>query len=112
MQTFRQYIAFFLLLAFVRVMVPDALMLKLHAHQHTEHHAAHGHHITHDHGLELDVKHTHCPVEDVFNAPYQPELFHFSLVPLTHSDSYAELESFPWAFTVPHSLYLRGPPVA
>ncbi|WP_461488714.1 hypothetical protein [Pontibacter sp. HJ8] len=66
MYRFTTYIALFLLLLFVRAMVPDALLLSLHSHAHTEHSHPGDHNQAH-----VDKKHTHCPVEDLFGAPYQ-----------------------------------------
>jgi hypothetical protein len=63
---FTTYIALFLLLLFVRAMVPDQLLLSLHSHAHTEHSHPGDHNQAH-----VDKKHTHCPVEDLFGAPFQ-----------------------------------------
>ena len=72
MSFLRRHIALVLLLAFARVLVPDALVLTLHQHPHTEHEAAH------DAGSGLKgktvvaEKHTHCPTDHLFNAPALP----------------------------------------
>ncbi|WP_018476181.1 hypothetical protein [Pontibacter roseus] len=66
MHRFTTYIALFLLLLFVRAMVPDQLLLSLHSHAHTEHSHPGDHNQAH-----VDKKHTHCPVEDLFGAPFQ-----------------------------------------
>lgn len=108
-----------LLLLFVRVLTPDAAVLRLHLHQHTTHTQA-------EPAVELagsqgpvakhvfSDKHQHCSVEHLFDAPFQPAL------PLTLAAPFrlpAYPEYRPQAPVCPAShlldgACLRGPPVA
>ena len=109
MYKFSSYIACFLLLVFMRLMLPDDLLLNMHAHTHTEHeHTSAADRHTH----ELDVKHTHCQIENVFNSPFQPEPAFVLTLPLQHVSVYSSSNSFAWKFTFPNNIQLRGPPVA
>jgi hypothetical protein len=103
---FTTYIALFLLLLFTRAMVPDQLLLSLHSHAHTEHS-----HLVGDHNqAHVEKDHKHCPVEDLFGAPFQSatEFLSFqetSLLP-AHIARYTAFQ----AFASNTRLTLRGPP--
>ncbi|MBD1397272.1 hypothetical protein H9Q13_08860 [Pontibacter sp. JH31] len=106
MHRFTTYIALFLLLLFTRAMVPDQLLLSLHSHAHTEHS-----HLAGDQNkAQVDKKHSHCPVEDLFGAPYHgvTEVYTFpelSILP-EHTARYTAYQ----AFDAHARLALRGPP--
>jgi hypothetical protein len=105
---FYRHIAFFLLVIFARVLVPDALILVLHAHSHTEHARS----VEVDrHHPKLEQGHTHCPAENVFHSPFQFALAGQDLLapvyPETHSDQLLLLR----VFSFPSTITLRGPPV-
>ena len=104
----KNYIAIFLLLLFVRVLVPDAAVLALHAHEHTE-----DVHQKMDTGFKLDKKHAHCQTDSLFNSPYSPGLAAKIAAPIiTFTDTYSVNHSYIWKFTFPNNTDLRGPPVA
>ena len=109
MYKFSSYIACFLLLVFMRLMFPDDFLLNLHAHTHTEHkHST----STEKHKHEIDERHTHCQLENIFNTPFQPEPGFVLTPPLEHISVYTSSISFVWKFTFPNNIQLRGPPVA
>jgi hypothetical protein len=97
-----------LLLCFVRVLLPEATVLALHRHAHTEKEAAH---VGKGYKALLTAKHQHCPVDHLFDVPFQPapELV---LTPVVHT--YAPLKwahgQSVWEHTAPRASYLRGPP--
>jgi hypothetical protein len=103
---FTTYIALFLLLLFTRAMVPDQLLLSLHSHAHTEH----SHLVGDQNKAHVEKNHSHCPVEDLFGAPYQSatEIFTFkepSLLP-----EHTIRHTVNQAFASNARLTLRGPP--
>ena len=107
MQRLSSYIALFLLLLFVRAMVPDVLLLSLHSHEHTAHTSQHD-----PHKAEIGKKHTHCAVAELFGAPFQPATGAVEFRPVVHSSVYTStytglIQQFTF-FTA----YLRGPPAA
>ena len=99
----RQYISYFLLLLFVRVLAPEQAVLALHSHEHTV--CAHDENVTH-----LDVKHTHCQVDNLFDAPFQPVFQHFSFVQPVAFAVHPFVYQNVWKFTFPNNIQLRGPP--
>jgi hypothetical protein len=92
-----------MLLLFCRILAPEQALLALHQHEHTEH--KHDENITH-----IDAKHTHCQVDNLFDAPFQPafQQFNFAqpLIFSVHSFAYQNV----WKFTFPNNVCLRGPP--
>ncbi len=108
MYRFKNYIALFLLLLFVRVVVPEAAVLALHTHEHTQDKL-----VKMDTGLKLEKKHTHCHTDNLFNSPFSPAFATITYhTPITFSETYAALQGFVWKFTFPNNTELRGPPVA
>jgi hypothetical protein len=104
---FKNYIAFFLLLLFVRVLVPETAVLGLHGHEHTEDHGKA------DAGLKLEKKHQHCHIEHLFNAPFSPApQVSVKTLLISFTDTYSASNAFIWKFTFPNNTDLRGPPVA
>ena len=107
MHSVQKYIALFLLLLFVRVMVPDALLLELHYHIHTvDKVSADTKHA------QVDAKHMHCSVEDLFGAPYQSSHMAIVFQQITHTASYTIQYKSSWHHTLIFSQFLRGPPAA
>ncbi|MEJ8803743.1 hypothetical protein [Pontibacter sp. H249] len=106
MNLFLRHIAVLLLLLFVRVMVPDALLLELHGHAH----AVHSEH-TDSHKAQVGQKHSHCPVEDLFGAPFQPAINPVEFKAVTHTATYKVHYSSSWHGTTLHNASLRGPPL-
>ncbi len=107
MHRYLQHIALALLLLFSRAMVPDELIQELHPHTHTVHA---DHCDTHE--AQVGMKHKHCPVEDVFNSPYQGEILSLSFTTFTHTAVYAGAYTCAWQGSTSIPYYLRGPPVA
>lgn len=108
MYRFKNYIALFLLLLFVRVIVPEAVILAWHTHEHTQDNPD-----KIDTGLKLDKKHTHCHTDHLFNSPFSPSYALITyLTPVTFPEAYAAQQGFVWKFTFPNNTELRGPPVA
>ncbi|WP_345234776.1 hypothetical protein [Hymenobacter saemangeumensis] len=60
-----------LLLCLTRTLLPEAWVLALHSHAHTEVEAAHEPAYKHKGKSLLSVKHQHCPVEQFYNVAYQ-----------------------------------------
>lgn len=100
------YIAVLLLLLFARVMVPDALILELHAHTHTVHT---DHTDTHD--AQVGKKHKHCPVEDLFDSPFQGPATQVALAPARQHVVYISCYQQRDLFTSNRLFRLRGPPL-
>ena len=108
MYRFKNYIAYLLLLLFVRVLAPETVVLQLHPHEHTEEEQQRN-----DADFKLSKKHTHCHTDDLFNAPFAPALttqLKAILIPFT--DSYSAHYTSVWKFTFPNNIDLRGPPQA
>ncbi len=111
---FRPYIALLLLLAFVRVLLPDTAVLALHRHAHTEVEAAHDHASDLRGHTIVSEKHTHCPTDHLFDAPVLPApTFVFGVVPpLRFPAPQPVALSSVWAARLVRTLCLRGPPAA
>nr|WP_230679971.1 hypothetical protein [Pontibacter sp. 172403-2] len=89
-------------------MVPDALLLELHHHSHTTDTEQADHHQA-----QVAGKHVHCPVEDLFGAPYQGSLISFEATPpAAHTAAYtSNYQISRHKHTVAYTC-LRGPPLA
>ena len=66
----RPYLAMVLLLCFVRVQLPEAALLALHSHDHTEHEQTQRAAGAKGKAL-IGQKHQHCHAEQLFDAPFQ-----------------------------------------
>ncbi|WP_242693227.1 hypothetical protein [Sabulibacter ruber] len=103
-KNFTRYSALFLLLLFARVMTPNELLLRLHAHEHTQE-KPHDESQTH-----IGQKHTHCHTDNLFHAPFQPGEAVVLPSPVTYE--------IPFGVSAPQAGYstsathhfLRGPP--
>ncbi|GAB3827887.1 hypothetical protein [Hymenobacter jeollabukensis] len=110
MRDFRTQLATLLLLCFVRVLLPESAILALHRHAHTEKEEAR---LPAHHGDKavLSTKHQHCPVDHLYDVPFQPAA---ELVGPTAFYTYArpegEARQSVWAATAPAPAWLRGPP--
>ena len=109
----RQLFAVFLLLCFVRVLLPEASLLALHPHQHTEEEPAHQVAFSHSEGKALLSKqHKHCHEEQLFNASFQPST-PVQLVAPQPQAVVGILKPFAasvWAEATAAQRCLRGPP--
>lgn len=86
-------------------MVPDQLLLSLHSHGHTEHE-----HPGDQKKAHVEKKHSHCPVEDLFGAPYQSATVVYTFQALASLPMYAARYTQHTAFDSFARLKLRGPP--
>lgn len=68
----RKLAAWWLLLLLVRVLEPEAAVLRLHFHHHTEEEPARPGHRA-DKAV-LSTEHQHCHAEQLYDAPFQPAL--------------------------------------
>ena len=106
MYSCQQYISCFLLLLFGRILTPDRTVLAWHPHEHTEDAPE-----KINTGFELSKKHTHCPTDNLFNAPFAPASPALVKAPLpAFTDTYAANQVCVWKFTFPNNTDLRGPP--
>ena len=110
MHAFRSYIATLLLLCFVRVLLPESAILALHRHSHTEKEVAHS---GKGYKALLSEKHQHCPVDHLFDVPFQP-VPELQLQPVVHTFAPLPraLGQSVWGHASPATAYLRGPPTA
>ena len=74
MNTGRKIIAWGLIALLIRVWMPEAAMLRLHAHQHTEDAPVLTLSVKSGNKAVFSVKHQHCHVEQLYDAPFQPAL--------------------------------------
>ncbi|UOQ70228.1 hypothetical protein [Hymenobacter cellulosilyticus] len=72
MQKGRQIVAWWLLVLLVRVLTPEAAVLRLHRHQHTDDKPQVSYSAKPGTKAALSPQHQHCHVEQLFNAPFQP----------------------------------------
>ena len=70
----RKLVAWWLLLLLVRVLAPEAAVLRLHFHSHTEEEPAGRVAAKSAAKAVLSTKHQHCHVEQLYDAPFQPAL--------------------------------------
>ena len=102
-----------LLLVFGRVLLPDAAVLALHQHAHTEREAAH----EAGSGLKgktiVSEKHTHCPTDHLFNAAaLLAPTFEFGVVvPVAFAQRRPGAGASVWTARLVRTLCLRGPPM-
>ncbi len=102
-----------LLLCFVRVQLPEAALLALHSHTHTEHEETQMPGA--DKGKTLiGQKHQHCHAEQLFDTPFQPAAPLRLPVPVAAPRYVALRVAAPLAnsATALRGTALRGPPLA
>ncbi|OON70700.1 hypothetical protein [Hymenobacter sp. CRA2] len=110
MRAFRHHIATFLLLCFVRVLLPESAILALHRHAHTEKEEAHLPRHRGDKAV-LTTKHQHCAVDHLYDVPFQPAA-ELTLTPVVYQYAQPEgdMQASVWTNTLPAATFLRGPP--
>lgn len=86
-------------------MVPDAILLNIHQHTHTEHKET-----ATDLQAKVEKEHKHCPVEDLFNAPFQGTSLSEFTIQVNHKASYIANYSQNRHADVFSLTHLRGPP--
>ncbi|ALD21943.1 hypothetical protein [Hymenobacter sp. DG25A] len=112
MRSTRSRLAFWLLLCFLRVLLPDSWILALHTHQHTHKEVSFA---PHQQGARpkavLTTKHQHCPIDQFYSAAFQPAL-PLELPP--PAVAYGTSQRAIWVLQRPVSriisIQLRGPP--
>lgn len=110
MRTLRSRLALVLLLCFARVLLPDAWVLALHAHQHTTHEPTLAKDWPKDKSL-LSAKHQHCDTDQFFKSAFEPGLPVAvpAPVPAVVAPVAAMAAVVGYAAPVAHTA-LRGPP--
>ncbi|AII51676.1 hypothetical protein [Hymenobacter sp. APR13] len=110
MQTLRSRLAILLLLCFTRVLLPEAWVLNLHAHEHTTEEPTQLPGSFKNKAL-LSAKHQHCAVDHFCNVPFQlattvqlPEVFR------VYERSVATPVTAVWWADLCRPADLRGPP--
>lgn len=107
MRAFRSQLAVLLLLCFVRVLLPDAWVLALHAHQHTELEPAR----TKAAKAVLTARHQHCQTDHFCTLPFQLA----AVLQFGAATAYCRPQATPpasvWTKAVPATHQLRGPPI-
>jgi len=104
---FTRCISLLLLLLFVRVLVPDTLILALHQHTHTVEKRL----DTRWGDKQIATKHIHCPTDHLFHNTFYtlPAAVVLLLMP-EHRSSYKPSFQAVWKFTFPNNRLSRGPP--
>lgn len=108
--------AWWLLLLLGRLLVPEAAVLSLHAHHHTEHPTAArvAARPLAAHRAELSAQHQHCHAESLYDVAFQPALPPAVPVParqLIYPAYQVAVDLCPARHLLPGAA-LRGPPVA
>jgi hypothetical protein len=111
MRTLRSRLAFLLLLCFTRVLLPDAWVLAMHQHEHTEEEPAHATRLDNAHAKALlTAKHQHCQTESFYHVSFYPA----PPVELPFVVRYADAETVGDIVAEAHrasqTAHLRGPP--
>ena len=109
----RKLVAWWLLLLLGRVLTPEAALLRLHSHQHTEEEPTQTKADQAAGKALLTPMHQHCHIEQFYDTPFQPA------VPVAVTEPvrlvmYAEHRLQPLVWRAAHLLdgaSLRGPPV-
>jgi len=110
MQTLRSRLALLLLLCFMRVLLPEAWVLELHAHQHTTEEPTQIAGAFKGKAL-LSVKHQHCAVDHFYDVPFQPaSLLELPVIVAVYQASAATPEVSVWLSATRPTADLRGPP--
>ncbi|MBD2769239.1 hypothetical protein IC235_15210 [Hymenobacter sp. BT664] len=72
MHALRSHIALLLLLCLTRTLLPEAWVLALHAHEHTNKEPAQTPAFRHKGKALASTQHKHCQVESLYNVPFLP----------------------------------------
>lgn len=110
----RPYLAMVLLLCFVRVQLPEAALLGLHAHRHTEHEDTQRPGRVKGKTL-VGTQHRHCHAEQLFDTAFQPAAPLRVPAPAAAARPYAGLRcpaTCALAARPGRCPALRGPPLA
>ncbi len=111
----RQLLAAFLLLCFVRVLLPEAWVLAIHPHRHTTTEPAQRTGFGAARGKTLlTAQHKHCHEASLYNAAFQPAAPVAVPAPARTAmlGALTPFAASAWAAAVAAQRYLRGPPMA
>jgi hypothetical protein len=110
MRAFRSQLALVLLLCFMRVLLPEAWVLQLHAHEHTTEEPAPAANALKGKAV-LSAKHQHCAVDHFYEVPFQlaPPL-ELPAQPIPYRLSGATPAVSVWFSATLATADLRGPP--
>ncbi|WBO84411.1 hypothetical protein [Hymenobacter yonginensis] len=110
MQTLRSRLAILLLLCFTRVLLPEAWVLNLHAHEHTTEEPTQLPGADKGKAL-LSAKHQHCAVDHFCDVPFQPAMaVQLPEVFRAYQRSVATPVTAVWRADLCRPADLRGPP--
>ncbi|TGE19641.1 hypothetical protein [Hymenobacter elongatus] len=109
MQALRSQVAILLLLCFTRVLVPDAWILALHAHQHTAEEVTESS-VPGKTKAVVSAKHQHCAVDHFYDVPFQASLPLEFALSISYAAPVAASGASVWLATAPTTANLRGPP--
>lgn len=111
MRTLRTRLAYLLLLCFTRVLLPDAWILAMHQHEHTQEEPAHATRLDNARAKALlTAKHQHCQTDNFYHIPFYPA----PPLELPFVVRHADVEAMEGILTEAHralqTAHLRGPP--
>lgn len=111
MRTLRSRLAYLLLLCFTRVLLPDAWVLAMHQHEHTQEEPAQASRFDKTQAKALlTAKHQHCQTDHFYHVPFYP----VPPLELPFVVRYADTEVVGGILAEAHcasrTAYLRGPP--
>lgn len=72
MQNWRRNIAWLLIVLLARVLTPEAALLRLHGHQHTEDAPVVARTAKAGSQAMLSAEHQHCHIDNLYDAPFAP----------------------------------------
>ena len=111
MSVIRQFYALFLLLCFLRTLLPEAWVLALHSHEHTWEEPAQGLVRKQPAKALLTVKHQHCQTDHFCTTPFQlPPPLELAAVLREYQRVTTVALLCAGKLAPPAVEYLRGPP--
>ena len=110
MQTLRSRLAILLLLCFTRVLLPEAWVLSLHAHQHTTEEPTQAPGALKGKKV-FSAKHQHCDVDHFYQVPFQPASpVELPILFAVYAPTGSEPTASVWLSATCPTADLRGPP--
>lgn len=111
MRTLRSRLAYLLLLCFTRVLLPDAWVLALHSHEHTQEEPAQASHRDKTQAKALlTAKHQHCQTDHFYHVPFYPAPPLVLPVAVFYAAAPAVGGFLAEAHRASQTAHLRGPP--
>lgn len=109
MQTLRSRLSWVLLLCFMRVLLPEAWALELHAHQHTTEEPSISGPLRGK--AALSVQHQHCAVDHFYDVPFQPAPpLVLPAALFAYASACVAVGADVWQGRTAVTAHLRGPP--